>query len=786
MADVTPTSGPGTVARAWALRLLWPVLLISTGVAGWLAWSHLNLTHGVGAFESGCSIDATFDCDRVNTSGWSELLGIPISLYAVPVYAAMGWFAWVGLRDDRRGARARGLLALLAGFNVAVSLVLFLVMAVEIGAFCAFCISLDLLHVVGFVLVLAPPGGRRPAIPEGLDLFAAAFVGVFVMATTFKFTAVYGARLDRIALAEIMGDAAALPEGVEVLTERRDGAVQKLPSKRHDVPIDKYDPSWGPRRADVVVVEFADFECGYCRRLGHTMSRLREKYQDRVRFVFKHYPMDQACNKRLKRQHHPRACEAATASICAHDQRAFDAYHDLLFQNQDHLERADLLAYAERLNLEMERFEGCLDGTGSAEQLTEDISHAGYLDITGTPRTYVNGLLFKGSASEALLDAAIRAELGEAEVKENGSVVTAREVVLDKPLPPGEVDMVEVAVEGASFWMDAVEASVDVQGRARSVARVAPHTRSWSGAKAACEAAGKRLCTASEWMTACQGAVPVDDDGSGSVLDDPLEGRSYPYGAHYAAGFCHDSGDKDRTRSVPAGSRAACRSPEGAYDLTGNLQEWVGAAPDAAVVMGGAWYYEDKASCGRSADTYGADWSSRTTGFRCCADRAVPAPDGKLELGDDSDGLTKGASVPDFSLALLDGGELTQEQLRGKVTLIAFWASWCGPCRRELPALSKVHAQLSDRGFQVLAVNVDKQRALAQKFLGKVTPNYPVVLDPSALLMGSFDVVAMPTSVLIGPDLSVISRHEGYSEEKLAELQARIEALLQTEGPSPG
>ncbi len=233
----------GTVERAWALRLLWLVLLVSTGLAGWLAWSHLHLTHGVGAFESGCSIDATFDCDKVNTSDWSELFGIPISLYALPVYTAMAWFAGIGLQQSRRGARARGLLTVLAGLNLAVSLYLLLVMAVELGAFCAFCITLDALHLLGFILVLLPPGGRRPALPEGLDLFGAAFVGVFVMATTFKFTAVYGARLDRVALAEVMGDQALTPAGVEVQTESRSGSVTALPTKRYDVPIDKYDPS---------------------------------------------------------------------------------------------------------------------------------------------------------------------------------------------------------------------------------------------------------------------------------------------------------------------------------------------------------------------------------------------------------------------------------------------------------------------------------------------------------------------------------------------------------------
>ena len=161
-------------------------------------------------------------------------------------------------------------------------------------------------------------------------------------------------------------------------------------------------------------------------------------------------------------------------------------------------------------------------------------------------------------------------------------------------------------------------------------------------------------------------------------------------------------------------------------------------------------------------------------------------PSEALELVDDAGGLASGASIPDFSLKTLDGGQVDREALRGKVTLMAFWASWCGPCRRELPALATVHTELKDRGFQVLAVNVDKEEALARRFLGGATPPYTVVLDPSSLLMGNFDVVAMPTSVVIGPDLSLVSRHEGYSEERLAAVRAEVEALLDGTLSDPG
>jgi thiol-disulfide isomerase/thioredoxin len=157
----------------------------------------------------------------------------------------------------------------------------------------------------------------------------------------------------------------------------------------------------------------------------------------------------------------------------------------------------------------------------------------------------------------------------------------------------------------------------------------------------------------------------------------------------------------------------------------------------------------------------------------------VGAPETTIALADDAPGLIKGQSVPDFELSLLDQEtRFSQEDLRGKVSLVAFWASWCGPCRRELPALELVHKELSSQGFQVVAINVDRNPALARKFLGGHPPAYPVVLDPESQLMGHFDVVAMPTSVLVDPTLAVVSRHEGYSEERLVTVREEIDSLL--------
>lgn len=765
---------PGRVERAWAMVGVLVLLVAAFGLAGWLAWSHIHLAHGVGAFESGCSVSEGFDCDAVNTSDWGSLGGVPISLYAYPLYALMAVFAWVGRQDGERGSRARGGLVLLSGLAVSVSAYLLGVMVFEIGTLCAFCLTLDALHVGILALALVPPGGRFPALPAGLDMILGAFIAVVVMGTSFQFILIYAERLDRVAAAAIM-EADATPQ-VAVATERKPGQVVALPDRAFDVPLDRYDPSVGPTNAKVTVVEFADFECGYCRRLSHNLAPLKERYGDRVRFVFKHYPMDQACNSRMKRQHHPDACLAARASVCAHAQRNFWAYHDVLFKNQKHLKRDDLIAHAASLGLDTDAFTSCMGSEESLQQVREDIAHGGSLELTGTPRTYVNGRMFKGAVSESMLEAAILMELGEAETTDDGRVRTSREVVTEAALEAGPAAMVRVETDASTFYIDAVEASIDTDGKAVPLAGTVPALASWSDAAKACAAAGKRMCTPAEWMSACQGKAAVDDDGDGSVVGDYLEGRPYPYGDHYRTGWCHDGGDRDKTSPVRAGSKGACKTPDGIYDLAGNLSEWVGATGDEAVLLGGAWYYGDKAACSTSYEKFGPDMTNRTTGFRCCADEAVQVGD-LAPVAERADLVDAGEALPAFSAPGLDGDAIASDRIQGKVALINFWASWCTPCRKELPALAGLYERTSRDDLEILAVNVDRDPALARRFLARGSLPFPVLLDPDSEIVGQFDVTAMPTSILVDRSGNVVERHAGYSDGWFQQLEERIAEL---------
>lgn len=134
------------------------------------------------------------------------------------------------------------------------------------------------------------------------------------------------------------------------------------------------------------------------------------------------------------------------------------------------------------------------------------------------------------------------------------------------------------------------------------------------------------------------------------------------------------------------------------------------------------------------------------------------------------------ASGEGLSLPLRNGGAFSLAEHRGKPVVMSFWASWCSPCRRELPALStfaKEHPELV-----VLTVNVDRAKPLAERFLEAVHFDLPVAYDPDAQQLGKMGVVSMPTMFLFDRKGKLVWRKTGYSEEKgFSELLATVEGL---------
>ena len=139
--------------------------------------------------------------------------------------------------------------------------------------------------------------------------------------------------------------------------------------------------------------------------------------------------------------------------------------------------------------------------------------------------------------------------------------------------------------------------------------------------------------------------------------------------------------------------------------------------------------------------------------------------------------VTLSEEAPDFTLKTLDGPNLRLEEYRGQVVLINFWASWCGPCRQEMPILDRLHKRYEDTGFAVLGVNVEGEAAPAQKIVDKTNVTFPVLIDEGQAVSELYDLEAMPSTVVVDRDGLVRYVHRGYKpgdEAKYVEVVKKL------------
>jgi thiol-disulfide isomerase/thioredoxin len=138
---------------------------------------------------------------------------------------------------------------------------------------------------------------------------------------------------------------------------------------------------------------------------------------------------------------------------------------------------------------------------------------------------------------------------------------------------------------------------------------------------------------------------------------------------------------------------------------------------------------------------------------------------------------TAGQAAPDIALGV-PGGPQRLADLRGKPVYLDFWASWCGPCRQSFPWMNDMHAKYGPQGLQIVAMNVDANRADADRFLAQLPARFMVGFDPKGESPRAYQVKTMPTSVIISAQGTVLSVHRGFVPEDAAEHEARLAAAL--------
>lgn len=120
-------------------------------------------------------------------------------------------------------------------------------------------------------------------------------------------------------------------------------------------------------------------------------------------------------------------------------------------------------------------------------------------------------------------------------------------------------------------------------------------------------------------------------------------------------------------------------------------------------------------------------------------------------------------------------GAVVLDSLRGKLVLVDFWASWCGPCQQSFPWMAEMYQRYAAKGFTIVAVNLDKDRDQAEKFLAKRPVSFPVAFDPSGKTAKEYKVWGMPTSYLVSPTGEILSAHMGFDPRHAAAFEAEIQ-----------
>jgi len=370
--------------HSFVTRTLLVLSIAGLGVSLVMLYVHYQLAASGGEYSSFCNINQGVNCDVVLTSSYAKFLGVPVALWAVGAYLAIIVLARMP------GAGAAITLAALAGFGIGFSVFL---AAVSVSILHTVCLLCATLYVVNAGLLLFAI--MHAARVAGGGRTAAAVLVPMALATVTG----YGAH-------RLIGGG---PSGIEPDFYRWYTALPILAGTADVVSGPLH--SRGRDDAQVTIVEFSDFACTHCAAAHTALKGVLERHPDDVRIIFRHFPLDTACNPALESQVHPTACQAAMAAECAGKQGRFWEYHDYLFENS---QPWDWLAGARETGLDVEAFRQCLLEEVPLETVERDVKRGVELGVKSTPTCYMNGRVVAGTLADPYYEHAIAIEKGVA------------------------------------------------------------------------------------------------------------------------------------------------------------------------------------------------------------------------------------------------------------------------------------------------------------------------------------------------------------------------------------
>ena len=380
-------------------------LILGIGVSVYLVSHHYDLMYARQESKSFCSVNAAFDCDAVNTSVYSEVAGIPVSLIAalaflVELLLLLGYRAF---GEDEKKKLARFYFYLTVG-NVVVSIALAIVSSFILKTYCLMCLTLYVVSLATFIT------GWKLVGEQKFSLLASD------IASLFKSGSSGGARgiLILLLLVPVGGVLANAMYRESMAGEIDKVVAQSIMDWKANKPFTfafGHPHEEGNPSASFQIVEFSDFQCPHCKRAAPSIHAFINAHKQDVHFVFQNYPLDKSCNNKMKTELHDKACLMARVALCSQEQNKFSEAHDWIFAHQDDLNADSVKTMAGELNLDEKALQSCVqDNKNIQDEVLRELDQGNLAGVEGTPTVFVNGRALPAGFLIPVLEAAFNSK----------------------------------------------------------------------------------------------------------------------------------------------------------------------------------------------------------------------------------------------------------------------------------------------------------------------------------------------------------------------------------------
>ncbi len=359
-----------------------------------------------------CNINSTFNCDQVLASSYASFGSISVAglglvyflyLFLPSLYAR--------LNPDR----AQSLLALpFLSSIIALGFVGYFayVSSAKINALCLFCISIYLFTFLIFLILKSVLNLSFAQIPSFIVSYIKDILGLdssLKFDTHFFVYFLYTVLFMGLGLLVLV--AQENPTNKDMRDFDREALLRFFYLQKPASINPEGRPYWGNKDAKVKIIEFSDFECPHCKIASLNIIPRLKGYEDKVALYFFNFPLDKSCNRSVKGDLHDQACRAAKAAICANSQGKFWEYQDKLFEHLPDYAPEQLKDYAQRVGLNLNDWETCLNSDQAQQRVLDDIEAGIAVPVKGTPTILINGRKIGDWMNPYMLHTILDAEL---------------------------------------------------------------------------------------------------------------------------------------------------------------------------------------------------------------------------------------------------------------------------------------------------------------------------------------------------------------------------------------